>query len=67
METLEMPIAEEVAEDLQWDDALPRGWEGQELDVQAFQLWQMGNRLDIAADEESSDAAEAVGCHASCL
>jgi hypothetical protein len=64
METLEMPITEELAE-VQGEDLRPRFEE--ELDVLAFELWQRSSRQDLAADEEAADDEETVGCHASCL
>lgn len=67
METLEMPVAEELAEYLQWEDAIPHGLAGRELDVLALELWKRGNCLNIAAEEDGSDSEETVGCHASCL
>ena len=39
----------------------------EEIDVLAFELWQRGSRQDLAADEETADDEETVGCHASCL
>jgi hypothetical protein len=66
MDTLEMPITEELAEaSPTGEDLRPRFEE--ELDVLAFELWQRGSRQDLAADEEAAEDEETVGCHASCL
>jgi hypothetical protein len=66
METLEMPIAGELAEVSPRDEDLRPRFE-EEIDVLAFELWQRGSRQDLAADEEAADDEETVGCHASCL
>ena len=66
METLEMPITEELATVFPGDEDLRPRFE-EELDVLAFELWQHGSRQDLAADEDQEIEEETVGCHASCL
>ncbi len=66
METLELTIAEELAEDVPGTEDLRPRFE-EELDVLAFELWQQGSRPDLAADEDRVIEEEAVGSHASCL
>lgn len=66
METLELPLAEEI-EGTPWDDPPPLRIEEQEFDILAFELWQKASRQDLAAGEDCPDAGETVGCHASCL
>ncbi|MBZ5617480.1 MAG: hypothetical protein LAQ69_01915 [Acidobacteriia bacterium] len=66
METLAMPVAEELAEASSGDEVSRPRFE-EELDILAFELWQRGSRQDLAADEGVADDEETVGCHASCL
>jgi hypothetical protein len=57
MQTLEMPTSEELAE---------IRFEERELDILAFELWQLANCPE-PADEQKLAEDEALRCHASCL
>jgi hypothetical protein len=59
MQTLEMPIAEELEESTQWGDAPPPNIEEQELDLVAFDLWRRGCCLEAASEEDRTGAGEA--------
>ena len=58
METLELPVAEELADISHWDE---------EFDILAFELWQLASRPDPAAGEDCPDDPEALAGRASCL
>jgi len=67
MGTAAMPLAEELAEVSQWDDAPPPKFEDEELDILAFELWQRANCPEGETDEYWLGEEEALRCHASCL
>ena len=67
METLELPLAEELTECTQWDDPAPPNIEEQEFDILAFELWQRGSRQDVAANEDCPEVEDEVAGRASCL
>ena len=50
METLELPIAEEL------DDTPPVNFAEQEMDIAAFKLWREASRPDGAGDEDAGDS-----------
>jgi len=50
METLELPLAEEL------DDTPPVNFAEQEMDIAAFKLWCEASRPDVAGDEEAADS-----------
>lgn len=66
METLVVPMAEDLALSTQWDDAPPPNFEEQEIDRLAFELWHRVNDPEMA-DEDPMSEEEALRCHASCL
>ncbi len=43
MPTLEMPLAESLAETAHWGDDAPIRIEDQEFDLLAFELWHLGS------------------------
>jgi len=53
METLELPIAEEVEEVVSWSDRPPVNFAEQQMDVAAFRL--LGN---VAMDEDAAESEE---------
>ena len=67
MVTLEIPLAEELAETAHWSDNPPVKIEEQELDLIAFELWRLGNDPDITEVEELEDGSYCVASRASCL
>jgi hypothetical protein len=67
METVAMPLADELAEVSQKDYAAPPKFEEQDLDILAFELWQRANCPKEPADEYWLGEEEALRCHASCL
>lgn len=44
MEILEMPAVEELDECPKWGEAPPVKFEEQDLDIEAFELWQEASR-----------------------
>ncbi len=46
MEILEMPAVEETEEQPRWGNPAPAKLEEQELDTEAFELWQEASRLE---------------------
>jgi hypothetical protein len=67
MTTLEIPLAEELAETAHWSDDPPVRIEEQEFDLLAFELWHLGSCPDLTDIEEWPDDACAVASRASCL
>jgi hypothetical protein len=67
MATLEIPLAEKLAETAHWSDDPPVRIEEQEFDLLAFELWHLGNYPDITDLEEWEDEPSTVGGRASCL
>ena len=54
MQTLELPIEEELEDLSSWPDTPPVNFAEQEMDIAAFQLWREASRLDTAAEEETA-------------
>ena len=52
METLELPVAEEL------DESPAVNFAEQEMDIRAFELWQQASCLDSVAAEETGDTRE---------
>lgn len=52
METSDLPITEELDEISPWPDTPPVNFVEQDVDIEAFELWQKASRMDGAADEE---------------
>ena len=52
METLELPIIEDIEENSQWSDRPPVNFAEQEMDIAAFKLWREASRPD--SGEESA-------------
>ena len=52
METLEMPVAEELEEISAWGEGPPVRFDEQEMDIAAFELWRQASRDDLPADED---------------
>ena len=50
METLELPVLDELEEN-QWSDPPPPKMEEQPMDIAAFKLWREASRLDNTSDE----------------
>jgi hypothetical protein len=67
MATLEIPLAEELAETAHWSDNPPVTIEEQEFDLLAFELWHLGSYPDITDIEEWEDEPSSVAGRASCL
>ena len=67
MTTLEVPLAEELAETAHWSDDPPARIEEQEFDLLAFELWHLGNYPDLTDLEEWPDEPCTVGDRATCL
>jgi len=59
------PIAAELAEVKQWDDAPPPRLEEQELGILAFELWKRPNCPEPVAAGYWLGEEEALRCHAS--
>ena len=58
METLELPIVEELNELSSWPDLPPVNFVEQEVDLAAFKLWGEASCLDVATDEEAAGIKE---------
>ena len=67
MVTLEIPLAEQLAETAHWSDDPPVKMEEQEFDLLAFELWHLGSCPDLTDIEEWPDEEYTVASHASCL
>jgi hypothetical protein len=50
METLELPIIEDLDESSRWSDRPPVNFAEQEMDIAAFKLWREASRPDTAED-----------------
>ena len=46
METLELPVLEDLEESASWSDRPPVNFAEQEMDVAAFKLWREASRPD---------------------
>lgn len=46
METLELPVEEELDEVSAWPEIPPVNFAEQEMDIAAFELWREASRLD---------------------
>ena len=59
MVTLEIPLAEQLAETAHWSDDPPVRMEEQEFDILAFELWHLGNgRILVTEPHRASSTAE---------
>jgi hypothetical protein len=67
MTTLEVPLAEELAETAHWSDDPPVSIEEQEFDLLAFELWHLGTYPDLTDLEEWEDTGRTVASRASFL
>lgn len=67
MATLEITLAEELAETAHWSEDPPVTIEEQEFDLLAFELWHLGSCPDIVEIDEWEDEERTVASHASCL
>ena len=67
MPTLELPLAEALAESTHWSDDPPVRIEEEEFDLLAFELWHLGSLPDLIELEEWPDEQCTVGDRASCL
>jgi hypothetical protein len=67
MATLEISLAEELAETAHWSDDPPVNIEEQEFDLLAFELWHLGSCPDLTDIEEWPDEECSVAGRASCL
>ena len=67
MASLEIPLAEDLAETAHWSDDPPVAIEEQEFDLLAFELWHLGSYPDLTELEEWSDEPCTVADRASCL
>ncbi len=66
MPTLEMPLAESLAETAHWGDDAPIRIEDQEFDLLAFELWHLGSYYP-QFEVEDEDETFTVASRASCL
>jgi hypothetical protein len=53
METLEMPVAEDLEQSTGWSDKPPVKFEEQEMDIAAFELWRTASMPDLTVEEQS--------------
>lgn len=67
MATLEIDLAEELAETAHWSEDPPVTIEDQEFDLLAFELWHLGSCSDLVEPDEWEDEELTVASHASCL
>ena len=67
MATLEIPLAEQLAETAHWSDDPPVRLEEQEFDLLAFELWHLGSCTDLTGIEEWPDEPGTVASRSSCL
>jgi hypothetical protein len=63
--TLKVPLAQQLAETAHWSDDPPARIEDEEIDLLAFELWQMGIYADTDAWWE--DEPRSLAARASCL
>jgi hypothetical protein len=67
MATMEITLAEELAETAHWSDDPPVNIEEQEFDLLAFELWHLGSFPELTGIEEWPDESGPVAGRASCL
>ena len=53
METLEIPVAEEVEPESGWSDKPPVKFEEQEMDIAAFELWRTASIPEVTAEDQA--------------
>ena len=53
METLEMPVAEDLEQSTGWSDKPPLKFEEQEMDIAAFELWRTASMPEVASEEQT--------------
>jgi hypothetical protein len=58
METLELPILEELEDTLAWSAPPPVHFAEQAIDLAAFQLWREASPLDTATDQNAAETDE---------
>jgi hypothetical protein len=58
METLELPIAEELDDTLAWSAPPPINFAEHAIDLAAFQLWREASPLDTATEENAAETGE---------
>ena len=52
METVEIPVADDLEQNSAWSDRPPVKFEEQEMDMAAFELWRNASIPDGTAEEE---------------
>ena len=52
METVEIPVADDLEQNTGWSDRPPVKFEEQDMDIAAFELWRNASLPDGAAEEE---------------
>jgi hypothetical protein len=57
METLELPVAEELEETLAWSAPPPVNFAEQAIDLAAFQLWREASPLTVT-DQNAAETEE---------
>ncbi len=67
MATLELPLAEDLAETAHWSDDPPVRIDEDDFDRLAFELWHLASYPDLTEFEEWPDEQGTVAEHASCL
>jgi hypothetical protein len=58
METLELPVTEQLDEVLSWPDGPPVDFAAQDMDIAAFKLWREASRLETATDRDATETEE---------
>ena len=58
METLELPITEELEDTLAWSAPPPVNFAEQAIDLAAFQLWREASPLGAATDQNAAETDE---------
>ena len=58
METLELPIDQELDENSTWPEIPPVNFVEAEMDLAAFELWREASCLDGATEEEAVNSTE---------
>lgn len=53
METVEIPVADDLEQNSAWSDKPPVKFEEQEMDIAAFRLWRNASVVEAAAEEEA--------------
>ena len=67
MATMEISLAEELAETAHWSDDPPVNIAEQEFELLAFELWHLGSFPELTDIEEWPDESGTVAGRASCM